>query len=97
LGGQLSEKLGGAVVDVSDRCDVQDCDLIVIDQVQKLQTFEVQFSPKALGQINGTHSPKQTRQVQVDDLGAAWTIASKEIISMIKAHDTFHTQQGAQR
>jgi hypothetical protein len=97
LGGQLREKVGGAVVDVSDRCDVEDCDLIVIDQLQKFQTFEVQFAPKALGRINGAHSPKQTRQVPVDDQSAAWTLASKEIISMITAHDSLHVQQGGQR
>lgn len=92
---QLSEKLGGAIVDIGDRCDKPECDLIAIDQLQ-MQRFEVQFVPNELRQNNEAHVPRQTRQMQVDP-SVAWVIASKEIVTMIQAHHVNHAQQGAER
>ena len=78
-----------ADIDIGDRCDSRDCDVVTIEETTD-QTFKVNFFPKAAELANKDHLEKETRRQPYDDERLIWKQGSREIAKMIATHQVVH-------
>ena len=94
LYGKLRDNLNGALVEMGDKCDVSDCDLITVDEINEQQIFEVQFTVSA-ARTNRAHAPRLTHRYPLKDRRLIWKAGLAEIVQILKADHAAHTLSGA--
>jgi hypothetical protein len=78
-----------ADIEIGDRCDTEECDVVNIVETDD-KTFKVNFFPKAAALANKDHLEKETRRQPYDTQALIWQQGSKEIARMIAIHHAVH-------